>query len=297
MPDPSLLPALPGMLPVRGPILLGQGWDNEMWHVGDLPDGTRVVLRRPHRELGRWALQQEIRALEGMGAHTAFRAPRLLAVLPPEHPLGPAALVTWLEGRVVADLPRSGRARAGDLLARALAQLHRPAPADHPRSPYRGVPLAERAAATGEDLAVLRAAGAPGTAAVRDALERGLDAAPWTGPDLLLHGDPHPANLLVLPDGALGLLDWGDTTAGDPASDLGQLFVLDPGGAAFAACLRSSAAAGHLGDEAALRALDLRARAWAARFAAAVLAHDLAGRDGAQAPLTRCALALLRAWS
>ena len=35
-----------------------------------------------------------------------------------------------------------------------------------------------------------------------------------------LHGDPHPANLLLNSTGLAGILDFGDLTSGDPANDL-----------------------------------------------------------------------------
>lgn len=294
---------------VPSPVLLGRGWDNDMWHVGTLGDGTRVVLRRPYRELGRWALQQEIAALRTMVPCPGFAVPRLLAVLGEDEPAGPASLMTWLEGEVVADVLQRGNAgeasRPARLLAGALAQLHRPAPAEHPRSPYRGVPLGSRTARTESDLAVLRerpqpeGLGPEQLAGVDEIVRRGLDAAPWRGPDLLLHGDPHPANLVVLRDGRLGMIDWGDTSAGDPASDLAQLFLLDPAGAGFAAYLAAAerepaGTAAVLEDVAALEA---RSRAWAARFAVMILAHALRGEAGAQAPLAQCARNLLRAWA
>ena len=43
----------------------------------------------------------------------------------------------------------------------------------------------------------------------------------WSGPPLWLHGDLHPANILVDATGHLrAVLDFGDLTAGDPATDL-----------------------------------------------------------------------------
>ncbi|WP_198025424.1 phosphotransferase [Brachybacterium phenoliresistens] len=308
-PDPSSIPQLPGMRRVAEPVLLGRGWDNDMWHVGTLDDGTRVVLRRPYRELGRWALQQEIAALRTMVPCAEFATPQLLAVLGEDEPAGPASLMTWLEGEVVADVLQrrdAGEAsRPARLLAGALAQLHRPAPAEHPRSPYRGVPLASRPGRTESDLAALRerpqpeGLGAEQLARVEEILRRGLDAAPWRGPDLLLHGDPHPANLVMLRDGRLGMIDWGDTSAGDPASDLAQLFLLDPGGDGLAAYL-DAVRGGRAGSAAVLAdvaALEARSRAWAVRFAVMILAHALRGEADAQAPLAQCARNLLLAWS
>ena len=48
----------------------------------------------------------------------------------------------------------------------------------------------------------------------------------WPGPPLWVHGDLHPANLLVTADGTLrAVLDFGDVTAGDPAVDLATAWL------------------------------------------------------------------------
>jgi aminoglycoside phosphotransferase (APT) family kinase protein len=49
---------------------------------------------------------------------------------------------------------------------------------------------------------------------------------PWDGPPLWLHGDLHPSNLLTV-DGALsGVIDFGDLTSGDPATDLSLAWMM-----------------------------------------------------------------------
>jgi aminoglycoside phosphotransferase (APT) family kinase protein len=53
-----------------------------------------------------------------------------------------------------------------------------------------------------------------------DVWTRGLSAAPWNGPPLWIHGDLHPANLVALGSRLVGIIDFGDVTAGDPAYDL-----------------------------------------------------------------------------
>ena len=41
-----------------------------------------------------------------------------------------------------------------------------------------------------------------------------------------LHGDLHPANLLLTPSGSLAaVIDFGDITAGDPATDLATAWL------------------------------------------------------------------------
>ena len=59
-----------------------------------------------------------------------------------------------------------------------------------------------------------------------------LAAPPWTGSPRWVHGDPHPGNLLL--ERAAGddgwrlaaVLDFGDLTAGDPATDLASAWLV-----------------------------------------------------------------------
>ena len=89
-------------------------------------------------------------------------------------------------------------------------------------NPFRGVPIAPREQPLRERLEQL---------ALPDAdriLERWRDlaAAPaWDGPALWLHGDPHPANLLVHDGRLRAVIDFGDVTSGDPASDLSTAWL------------------------------------------------------------------------
>jgi aminoglycoside phosphotransferase (APT) family kinase protein len=56
--------------------------------------------------------------------------------------------------------------------------------------------------------------------------DRALAASDWTGPPVWLHGDLHPHNLLLAPSGGLvAVVDFGDITAGDPATDLATAWL------------------------------------------------------------------------
>ena len=50
--------------------------------------------------------------------------------------------------------------------------------------------------------------------------------APLDMPPTWLHGDLHPRNVLVEHGAITGIIDWGDITAGDCATDLAAIWML-----------------------------------------------------------------------
>ena len=57
--------------------------------------------------------------------------------------------------------------------------------------------------------------------------ESALGAAGWWAPQWI-HGDPHPANLIFDDATLVGVIDFGDLCAGDPATDLAGGFLALP---------------------------------------------------------------------
>ena len=91
---------------------------------------------------------------------------------------------------------------------------------------WRGVPLADRAATLQKHLQNLD--GLVDRGAVLDLWGRVLATPPWSGPPLWIHGDLHPGNLLVSAGRLSAVIDFGDLTAGDPATDLSAFWMLLP---------------------------------------------------------------------
>ncbi|HJR23865.1 MAG TPA: phosphotransferase, partial [Acidimicrobiales bacterium] len=98
------------------------------------------------------------------------------------------------------------------------AALHRLAPPDAPRNPWRGIPLA------GERDRITRGAIDRLDGIDRDEVlarwQRFLAVPGWDRPPVWLHGDPHPGNVVVHEGRIAAVVDFGDITSGDPASDL-----------------------------------------------------------------------------
>jgi aminoglycoside phosphotransferase (APT) family kinase protein len=255
-------------LPVE---FLANGWDNELYRVGD-----GLLARLPRRALGAQIIKNEQRWLPGL-------APRLPLPVPyPERTGVPAcgypyswSVVPYLPGVPAAQASYFDPGGAAAALGGFLGALHVPAPADAPANPFRGVPLVERAGSFAANLALITSQAGPDLAG-RDAVLRLQDAvlaAPgYDGPPLWLHGDLHPANILVNDGQVSGVIDFGDITAGDPATDLSVAWMLLPPGchASFWSAYQVVGGSWVRVDH----ALRMRARGWALNLAIAFLAHS-----------------------
>jgi aminoglycoside phosphotransferase (APT) family kinase protein len=225
--------------------------------------GDDLAVRVPRREAAAVLVEHEQRVLPRV-------APLLPLAVPVPVRIGRAtafypwswSVVPWLGGDVAASFPPSVRDAWAVPLAQALAALHVPADADAPANPVRGVPLAVRAAAI---RARMRPGSFAGAAQLRAAFDRDAAADVYTGPARWIHGDPHPLNLLCEGGRLTALIDFGDVTAGDPATDLATAWLTFTATGRGAFVDRYTALTGA--DAATWR----RARAWAAGIASAVL--------------------------
>lgn len=209
------VPALAGR-PLRH---LADGWDNSVWQLGD-----DLLVRLPRRAAARDLVRHEQEWLTALadGVRMPIPVPLHHGVPDAGYPW-PWSVVPYLRGTPVAAVPRAQRARMAPALAGFVADWHRPAPADAPSNPVRGVALATRDPAV---RARLGTGQVPRVAEVTAVWERALGAPAWSGPPTWLHGDLHPFNLLTADDGTLaGVIDFGDLTAGDPATDLATAWL------------------------------------------------------------------------
>ncbi len=235
------------------------GWDNEMFRLGD-----DLAVRLPRRRAALALAANEHRWLPGLATLVRLRVPAPLRVGRPTdaYPY-PWGVVPWLAGTPAWREPVAGRITWAADLADALADLHVPAPADAPVNPFRSGPLAARGDAVGQRLVVPLPdlPGFPDADVLATVWADALAAAPHTGPAVWVHGDPHPANLLVDADRLVALVDFGDLTAGDPATDLATAWLTFD--AAGRDAFRSRLAERDAVDAATWR----RARGWALSMA------------------------------
>jgi aminoglycoside phosphotransferase (APT) family kinase protein len=248
-------------LPVE---LMTNGWDNVMFRVGG-----ELIARMPRREMGARLIVNEQRWLPVI-------APRLPLPVPAPVRTGrpglgypwPWSLVPFIPGQVAALTPPASPRDAAVTMGRFLAALHTAAAPDAPPHTTRGVPLARRAGAVAENLVLLY--GRVDRAAVLRAWQAAVAAPAWDGPPLWLHGDLHPANILVHRGRISGVIDFGDVTSGDPASDLSVAWMLLPAEHHHAFQNAYRAAAARPADDACWA----RAKGWALVLGLVCLAHS-----------------------
>jgi aminoglycoside phosphotransferase (APT) family kinase protein len=240
-------------------VELAYGWDNAIFRLGD-----DLTVRLPRRAMAAELIEHEQRWLPAL----AMRLP--LPISAPVRAGRPGAgypwswsVCPWLPGVIAARAAPADPFEAAEDLGAFLAALHHEAPSDAPANPYRGGPLAER-----DDVVRQRAQQLADLIDTPVVLARWaeLSSAPeWGGPPLWLHGDLHPANVLVDHGRVSAVIDFGDITAGDPATDLALAWML------FPAPARSTfrIAAGSIDDD-----TWARARAWALSLALAYLANS-----------------------
>ncbi len=264
--DPSLVrallqeqhPDLAHLVPVKA----AEGWDNFLFRLGD-----ELAVRLPRRAASAALIEHENQWLPQLSARLPVPVPVPVRVGVPSPMFGWSwSVVRWLPGQSVLHAAFLDPVTTGTTLERFLRTLHQPAPVDAPRNPWRGVPLEARTAAVHTHLQQLD--GVIDRTAVLRLWDRVLSAPKWQGPPLWIHGDLHPGNLLVSDGHLSGVIDFGDLTAGDPATDLSVRWMLPR-----SIRSRLEAWAGEEPD-----ALKVRARGWALALG---LAHLTQSRDDA----------------
>jgi aminoglycoside phosphotransferase (APT) family kinase protein len=198
------------------------GWGNQMWRLGDeLAVRMQRMDRTPELQLKerRWLpVLAPLLPLPVRFGEPSERFPKHWTVM------------TWVPGEPLDHGTISRGTHAADTLAGFLRALHVEAPADAPVATDRGAH--PRNYADGFEHFFHAVAPDDIAADVRAVWDDAVAARAWQGPPVWVHGDPHPANVVVS-DGTLsGIVDFGAMFAGDPAWDLAAAWVLLPAGTA-----------------------------------------------------------------
>lgn len=232
------------------------GWDNVTFRLGD-----DMAIRLPRRQAAAYLIAHEQKWLPTLAEH-------LPLPIPAPHRTGAPAvgypwqwsILPWLPG-TPADInpPLSDQA---PIFAAFLRALHQPAPPEAPINPFRGIPLSERATALEERLERVQTK----TGLVTREIHRQWATSIQTAIDVdktWIHGDLHSRNVLVHEGKITAVIDWGDISSGDKATDLASIWMLFPDQQARRAVISSLP---HISE-----ATWQRARGWAILFAVLLL--------------------------
>lgn len=200
-------------LPIE--LVASYGTDHDIYRLGD-----QLAVRMPR--IG-WATTQAAKEgewLPKLAPHLPLAIPEQLAMgYPAEGFPYDWSVYRWLPGGnangPIDDLDRA----AVDLAAFVRALRRIDTAGAHPRPPGgRGGPIAQGDAHVRDSIRQLgdRIDGA----AVLRSWQESLDAPPWEGAEVWVHGDLLPGNLLVVDGRLSAVIDFGGLNAGDPACDL-----------------------------------------------------------------------------
>jgi aminoglycoside phosphotransferase (APT) family kinase protein len=200
---------------LRTELVDSYGTDHDIYRLGD-----HLAARLPRIGWAGGQAAKEAEWLSKLAPHLPLAIPTPLALGRPADGYPFAwSVCDWLPGEnangTIDDLEQA----AADLAAfvRALRGIDTAgAPPRPPRA--RGAPLVEL------DDAVCLSIGQlgdriDGPAALRSWKES-IDAGPWAGPEVWVHGDLLPGNLLVVDGRLSAVIDFGGLGVGDPACDL-----------------------------------------------------------------------------
>ncbi|MER7249474.1 aminoglycoside phosphotransferase family protein [Kribbella sp. NPDC000426] len=233
------------------------GWGNQMWRLGE-----DLAVRMPRDHGSPASLRKEHQWMPELAARLPLPVPAPVRLCEPSDRFpNPWLITTWVHGTPAEHAPVTDPA-AADVLADFLLALHVEAPTDAPASdrcdlpPGLGFPEVQEYVGRRDEL--------------RAVWEDAATAPAWDGPRLWLHGDLHPANVVVADGTLAGVVDFEEIGTGDPATDLAAAWILLPDGAADRFFERYPA------DEATVR----RARGWAVMRALFLIAMGINGEKG-----------------
>ncbi len=198
-----------------------EGWDSAVFRLGE-----DLAVRLPRRQVNADLMPNELRWLPAL-------APAL--PLPVSSPVRagrpgcgypwPWSISRWFHGDTWAEAAVEDPRLAAVTLGRFVAALGVEAPPEAPANPFRGGPLTDRDQAVRDRLATL---GTSIDAAAATHLWEAALAAPPADDRRWLHGDLHPANIVVDRGRLVAVIDWVDLSAGDRAYDLAAAWMCFP---------------------------------------------------------------------
>lgn len=195
------------------------GWDNVLFQLG-----ATYLVRLPRRKVAAQLLRNEQIWLPQLASHLPIDIPVPIRTGQPtdDYPWH-WSILPWFKGKTANIAPPAPDEAIR--MAQFLKALHRPAPSTAPVNPFRGTPLSTNAAKVATRLHRLASKTNLITPTIQQLWHDALAARPATQSGWL-HGDLHPRNVIVHHQTIRAIIDWGDITAGDAATDLACFWML-----------------------------------------------------------------------
>lgn len=195
--------------------VVSYGTDHDIYRLGE-----HLSVRLPRIGWAAGQAAKEARWLPRLAPHLPLAVPvQVAGGHPAEGYPFDWSVYEWLPGENASTTIPDLEQAAADLAAFVAALRQVDTAGAPPRPPHaRGGPLAEGDEQVRRSIAELgdRISGA---AALRS-WEESLHAPPWAGPEVWVHGDLLPGNLLVVAGRLSAVIDFGGLGVGDPACDL-----------------------------------------------------------------------------
>ncbi len=198
------------------------GFDNTIWRLGD-----DFVVRLPRRAVAAVLMEHELRWLPEVAPRLPLQIPEPVRNgLPSERFVWPWSIAKWIHGTSGNLVDESTLRNAATPLGEFLRALHVAAPPSAPFNTFRSAPLQEFDSTLRGRLVEV------GQLIDRDSALKvwcnALAASAWTSSSVWIHGDLHPANTVWREGAIIGVIDFGDLCAGDPATDLAGALLSIP---------------------------------------------------------------------
>ena len=193
-------------------LVQSTGTVNAIYRLGD-----DLYVRLPRMETWTESLHREWAWLPKLAPHISLTIPKPLALGKPTNGYPcPWAIYRWIDGSSYQDDLINDERQAALDLANFILELRSADMLGAPRGGRK--PLIELDAATRTAIASSR--NAIDAEAASEAWTRSLEASPWNGQPVWIHGDLLRPNLLVQEGRLYAVIDFGGTGIGDPAMDV-----------------------------------------------------------------------------
>lgn len=198
---------------------LESGWDNVMYRLGD-----DYVIRLPRRQQGADLINNEQRCLDHLPGSLPVDIPIPIFLGKPQYNYPwQWSVLPYFEG--IALDQTTVESNEVERFMSFLKSIHRPSYGSAPNNEYRGVDLSMRAKDLEERMEGIKMHLGDDFSTLKIIWDEALSAK-INEEDLWIHGDLHPRNVLVNEGKISAIIDWGDITSGDVATDLASIWML-----------------------------------------------------------------------